>query len=552
MKWSYRSKLRPLLAVACIACCCPVLLIAQNPATNADSNQAVTQQLQKMQEQLDQQQRQIHQLQGQLLDARQQLKSVSNGTSSDPTLVPASYPAASLPGAVAVASPPEGPPPGPAVIPAIAPVRVLPIEAPRPGGLLGIKAGPVTFQPYGFVKATMERDSSNPDGDDFPWTFIFFNAASLTNTGPTADPAFHLKARASRFGLNIEWPDVSPKLTLLGRIEGDFEGNFNEADNSDVTSIRSPNVRLRIASVRMDYRASDNTSFYFLGGQDWTLFGSGAVEQILETTINDGWGGDVFNRSPQLRGGWTQTLSHNRNVKLATEFGIMIPTDGTIGKLGADQTALGGGLAVQFGQGEREGTDSGRPELEARETLQFQLDPAKGVAPAQIMISGFEGWRQYTPFANASGAALTSGPGGEIAALRANPLRSRMYGGQFAVQLPTRWFTTTASIYRGGDLREMAGGQINSFVTLSCASQFPGSTPVQLSTLDGGPVMVVSGTPELCTGGSLGTTYASAPERPIRAFGGFAQVGFPLSRIFNADPKGRNAGWQLLLSMGKD
>lgn len=43
-----------------------------------------------------------------------------------------------------------------------------------------------------------------------------------------------------------------------------------------------------------------------------------------------------------------------------------------------------------------------------------------------------------------------------------------------------------------------------------------------------------------------------APEKPIRAFGGFVNLGLPLSRWFKADPKGRNAGWQLYFHMGKD
>jgi hypothetical protein len=43
-----------------------------------------------------------------------------------------------------------------------------------------------------------------------------------------------------------------------------------------------------------------------------------------------------------------------------------------------------------------------------------------------------------------------------------------------------------------------------------------------------------------------------APEKPIRAFGGFVNLGLPISRWFNANPKGRNAGWQLFLHAGKD
>jgi hypothetical protein len=43
-----------------------------------------------------------------------------------------------------------------------------------------------------------------------------------------------------------------------------------------------------------------------------------------------------------------------------------------------------------------------------------------------------------------------------------------------------------------------------------------------------------------------------APEHGVRAYGGFAELGLPLSRWFNADLRGYNAGWQLYLHAGKD
>src|SRR5438105_15734581 len=46
------------------------------------------------------------------------------------------------------------------------------------------------------------------------------------------------------------------------------------------------------------------------------------------------------------------------------------------------------GVSQQLGYGERQGTDSGRPEVEGRIVAQFQLDHAPGVAPAQIIFSG--------------------------------------------------------------------------------------------------------------------------------------------------------------------
>jgi len=43
-----------------------------------------------------------------------------------------------------------------------------------------------------------------------------------------------------------------------------------------------------------------------------------------------------------------------------------------------------------------------------------------------------------------------------------------------------------------------------------------------------------------------------APQVAVRAYGGFLNLGLPLSRWFNADPKGHNAGWTLYLHTGID
>ncbi len=95
-------------------------------------------------------------------------------------------------------------------------------------------------------------------------------------------------------------------------------------------------------------------------------------------------------------------------------------------------------------------------------------------------------------------------------------------------------------------MRFYFGGQINGFVT-----DVAGLTDVvgPFETADGGP-LAASG------GAVLGTNAAGqvvvAPQQPIRSFGGFVQLGLPLSRWFNADPKGHNAGWQLHFTLGKD
>jgi hypothetical protein len=435
----------------------------------------------------------------------------------------------------------------------VIPVRVFPIDAPKTGGLAGIKAGPITLAPYGFIKATVVHDSSDPNGDDFPFPGIWLTAGpnSTFNTGPTKDPEVHVKARSTRFGLNVEWPDMSKNLTLTGKIEGDFEGNFSEVDNRDVSSIRSNEPQLRLAYVRLDYHASDTFDVFFLGGQDWTLFGSGALENIVETTFNGAFWGNIWERSPQMRGGFIWTLDKQHHVNLEPQFGIMMPSTGQILKLGLS------GLAGQLGEGEREGADSDRPEWEGRVALSYQLDPAKGVAPAQIALAGFHS-RRTSIVPNSSyvcdGGANVLACSLESAFPNGFQASSPQWGGQIVAQIPTRWFTLVATGYRGGDLRFYFGGQINTFAT-DVARLTAVSGPYVAA--DGGPLVAAGGAVLGCTAALVGGACPSgdavvAPQRPIRSFGGFVQLGLPLSRWFNADPKGHNAGWQLLFTIGKD
>ncbi|MGA7931583.1 MAG: hypothetical protein WCA20_37000 [Candidatus Sulfotelmatobacter sp.] len=487
------------------------------------------------------------------VEARESVSSSQAGPEASPQAQTQQKPQPPYPSRVAG----EVKPPPPSVPPAVSPVRVFPVDAPKSGALAGIKAGPITLAPYGFIKATVVHDSSDPDGDDFPFPGIWLNAGgnSTFNTGPTEDPEVHVKARSTRFGLNLEWPDMSKNLTLTGKIEGDFEGNFTEVDNADVSSIRNPQPRLRLANVRLDYHASDNADIFFLGGQDWTLFGSGALMNIVETTFNGAFWGNVWERSPQLRVGFIQTLEKEHHVNLEGQFGVMMPSTGQILKLGSV------GLAGQLGQGEREGADADRPEWEGRAALSYQIDKATGVAPAQIALAGFHSRRTSivpnssyafadcgTANANVLDCSLQSAfPNGFQAS-------STQWGGQIVAQLPTRWFTLVATAYRGGDLRFYFGDQLNTYAT-----DTGGLTAVSGSyvTADGGPLAaagsaVLGCTAALVAGACPTGNAVVAPQRPIRAFGGFVQLGLPLSRWFNADPKGHNAGWQLHFTLGKD
>jgi len=453
-------------------------------------------------------------------------------------------------------------PAGPTVVPAIAPVRVNPVDPPVKDGLVAaFKLGPVKMTPYGFIKATLVHDSSDPRGDDFVLPG-FLNA----DTGPTTDPAFHIKARSTRFGANLEWPDISPKLNITGRIEGDFEGNFSRADNRNVSSIRSSAFGIRLAYARLDYAASDKTDIYFEGGQDWWLYGSTVLPNILETTQLQAYFGTQYERSPQLQVGLVQKLGGSRNFKFSPAFAVSMPSEGnlpadatltsctvpatfvpgTATTIGCTSTVVDG-TANQLGYGERQGSDSNNLEYQARAVLQFQLDPAPGVAAAQIVASGFETHREAIVLHSAI-EAPAGADAAEVAAYKAVAAafptgatnRSEGYGGQIAVQLPTRWATIVASAYRGGDLRFPFGGQ-----TLSNFNDEGGLTGVVTA-----PSVDRSST--VAFGTNAAGQLVVAPQRSVRAYGGFVQVGLPLSRWFNADPKGRNAGWTFYYDHGLD
>ena len=440
---------------------------------------------------------------------------------------------------------PRNVPPG--VVPAVAAIRTLPIDPPKKDGLVAaFHTGAVKVTPYGFIKASAVHDSSSPNGDDFPFVGIFLSSTSILNTGPTKDPEFHLKARSTRFGANFEWPDPSPSLTITGKVEGDYEGNFSEVDNRDVSSIRSNALQLRLAFVRLDYQASDKMDLFFQGGQDWAIFSSSVLPNLFETTFLGAYYGTLYERSPQMRFGVTYKLSDWRSIKISPEFAIMMPSTGQIEKLGSL------GLQGQIGQGEREGADSGNPELESRVVLQAQVDKAPGVQSAQVFWAGFYSHRKSivttsnygTPTASCL-ANLVLCDTYEAAFPNGFTTSSKQYGNQIGFQLPTRFATLIGTAYFGGDLRFFFGGQVNSYATDTNLL----ANPIIFPTVDGGP-LAAAGAAVLATNG-LGAVVV-APQKPIRSFGGFLNLGLPISRWINADPKGRNAGWQVYLHIGKD
>jgi hypothetical protein len=408
-------------------------------------------------------------------------------------------------------------PAAPAVLPALTPIRVFPVGGlPREGLKPAFSIGTLRVTPYGFIKATFVRDSSSPGGDDFPLPGF------LGDSGRGGSPEFHVKARSTRFGANFEWLDPSPSLTVTGKIEADFEGNFSRADNRNLSSIRSSMPSIRLAYVRLDYKAGEKDTFSALFGQDWTPFASSTLPSILETSLVGGGFGTAWERDPQIRFGWTHDFS---GFKLMPEVALVLPSSGDV--------PAAANLFNQLGYGERQGPDSARPNVQGRIVGQFQLDHAPGVAPAQIIFSGEQGERKAIVLAaNVPAAFKTAFPNGANVTSTSNG-----WSGEF--QLPTRFATLIGKYYTGSDLRWFFAGQFFS----NYNDTFGLTGVVTAPSIDGASTVAF---------GTSGGTAVVAPERPVRAAGGFVNLGLPLSRIFGADPQSRNSGWSLYLHYGVD
>jgi hypothetical protein len=424
---------------------------------------------------------------------------------------------------------PKTPPPsGP--IPAVTPLRVLQVDPPKREGFIpDIKIGKgVNIKPYGFFKVSAIYDTSSPYGNDFPLPGFIGDI-----NGPDAFPEFHVKARFIRFGSNFEWLDT-PNVVITGKVEADFEGNFGRSNNRNISTVRSNMFQVRLGYARIDWKHSETNSFFFLAGQDWTPFGSSTLPNLFESTgLGIGFG-TLYERAPQFRVGAEHRFGGNRKFAIGPEFAIVLPAYGNLPSdivTAGTVVPNGEGIGNQLGFGERQGADSGKPEIQARFVTQFQLDGAPGVAPAQIIVSGVHGTRTATVLAASVPAAFKAAfpTGAQVESDR------NAWTGE--IQLPTRFATVIAKYWNGSDLRFYFVNQL-----LSNFNDTTGLTATETAqSVDGSSTVIF---------GLLGGVPTIAPQRPVRGQGGFVNVGFPLSRWANADPAGRNAGWQLYLHYG--
>ena len=330
------------------------------------------------------------------------------------------------------------------------------------------------------------------------------------------DPAFHLKARSSRFGANFEFPDVSRKLTLTGRAEADFEGNFSRADNRNVSTYRSSMLGLRLAYARLDYAATENTDVFFEGGQDWTIYGSSLLGNLLETTFFGAYFGQTYERAPQMRLGFTQKLPGPRNVKFSPEVAIMMPLEGLVpaGATGSLNADSGAALGNQLGYGERQGQDANRPELETRAVLQFQLAKAPGVASAELIASAFRSMREAIILPGEVPAAFDGAPPEGCD----HPQQRLWHSNRSTTSDPMGHYNRKRLPRCRPEIH------VRRPTHLDLQQYFRTKRPASAPSIDGA-------TTQFFGINSCGVAVL-APQRAVRGYGGLVNVGLPLSRWF--------------------
>src|SRR6266852_6068631 len=396
----------------------------------------------------------------------------SSTTTSNVAVIPAVYRVPLNNGAdVAPARTP--PPPEPQVIPAVAPLRVLPIDVPKQGGLIpDIKLGSgANMKLYGFFKASAVSDTASSGGpnfgsQDFPLPLMIGG-----DTGPTADPQVHIKARAFRIGSQFEWVPKNSSIVVTGRVEADFEGDFTNQNSVNISSARNGQFRTRLAWARLDTKLGGSLPWFAEFGQDWTLYSS-TLPSLFESTGTAIAMGALWERAPMFK---TGVQFHSGDLKIQPEFAIVLPVAGT--------AALTDEQRARFG--DRAGSESNQPALEGRIVLQFPLSHNwQGVAPAQHIASGHHARiNEIVPFANlpttvipgAAGCATATPTTCSIRDFFPTGLQGNVTQGGLVVagldhpqniwtaeaQLPTPWVTFTGKYYQGGDLRFPFGGQLN-------------------------------------------------------------------------------------------
>lgn len=448
-----------------------------------------------------------------------------------------------------------------ALPPGIAPLRVLPIDLPKQGGLIpDIKLGSgANMKLYGFFKATAVEDTASSGGatfgsNDFPLPLLIGG-----DTGPTSDPQFHIKDRSFRIGSQFEWVPKSQNLTLTGKVEADFEGDYSNVNNRNISGMRSSQFSIRLAYVRMDTKLGGKLPWFAQFGQDWSLISS-SLPSLFETTGVGIGMGTLWERQPMFK---TGVQFKESEVQIQPEFAITLPIAGSASLTDEERARFG----------DRAGAESNQPGVQGRIVFQFPLHHWQGVVPAQIIFSGNHAQiNEITPSTALTATTAAGTPGlpntlvpGAAGCSTPLPTGGCSIRGFYPrgvqnlypqnvwtaeIQLPTPWVTFVAKYFNGDDLRFFFGTQLNDVF-----ANLQGTTEVGAGTSFGGRSILFGcpgGTGSGATLNCNGNPIIVSKLQPIAGQGGFAELSFPLSRIFKANVEGYNSGWVLHFTYSTD
>jgi len=216
-----------------------------------------------------------------------------------------------------------------------------------------------TVELYGLLVANGYYNDARTNNSDIPAYAEIPTAADTASGLPTSNVGGI--ARQTRLGFTVSEAQALGAL-VTGRIETDFVGG----QQPSAAGRTSPLLRLRIASVRLDW-----AHFGLLLGQDWTLLSPQNPTSYAAMGVPMfGYSGNLWFRAPQVR----LTAETSWKAHLGIQAAALAPM----------QPLAQGVVATQPDSAER----SGRPTAEGRTYLAW----GSGEAAGEIGVAGHLGW----------------------------------------------------------------------------------------------------------------------------------------------------------------
>lgn len=216
-----------------------------------------------------------------------------------------------------------------------------------------------TLEIYGLIVANGYYNSTKTNNSDIP---------AYAEVPTAADSASHLPmsnvgatVRQSRLGLQ-----VSDVRALGAQVTGHFQFDFVGGQQPSAAGRTSPLMRIRIASIRMDW-----AHVGLLIGQDWTLLAPQTPTSYAAMGVPlFGYSGNLWFRSPQVR----FTAETSWKAHLGIQAAVLAPMQPLKQDL----------ISTQPDSAER----SGRPTVEGRAYLAWD----SGDLASEIGVAGHAGW----------------------------------------------------------------------------------------------------------------------------------------------------------------